>query len=60
MTLRKIEPNDIVGKTVKNVVNDSVNVVRVEFTDGTTLELWAEEAVSTPAGMIPGIFVESP
>lgn len=56
--MRKLNEKDIVGKTVKSFDNNSVNVVKLEFTDGTSLELWAEDAVYTPMGNIPGIFVD--
>lgn len=58
MAYRKLEKKDLIGKTVRSFNNDSVNVVKLEFTDGSKLELWAEDAVSTPAGSIPGIFVD--
>lgn len=56
--MRKLEPTDVVGKTIKSMENDSVNVLRLTFTDGTSVELWAEDAVYTPMGNIPGIFVD--
>jgi len=56
--MRKIQDADVVGKTVKSVENESVNVITLTFTDGTSLELWAEQAVYTPMGSIPGIFVD--
>jgi hypothetical protein len=56
--MRKIEQTDLVGKTVQSISNQSVNVLKLNFTDGTSLELWAEQAVYTQAGSIPGIFVE--
>lgn len=56
--MRKIQAADIVGKTIKSIDNGSCNVLRLKFTDGTSLELWAENAVNTPFGSIPGIFVE--
>lgn len=56
--MRKIQDSDVVGKTIKTVENDSVNVLRLTFTDGTSVELWAEDAVYTPMGNIPGIFVD--
>ncbi len=56
--MRKIQDSDVVGKTVKSVENSSVNVLRLTFTDGTSVELWAEDAVYTPMGSIPGIFVD--
>mgnify|MGYP001575326429 CR=1 FL=1 len=56
--MRKIQDADVVGKTVKAVENSSVNVLRLIFTDGTSVELWAEAAVHTSFGSIPGIFVD--
>ena len=56
--MRKIQDADVVGKTVKAVENSSVNVLRLIFTDGTSVELWAEDAVHTAFGNIPGIFVD--
>lgn len=32
-----------VNKTIQSVDTDSINVVRVTFTDNTTSEIWAEE-----------------
>lgn len=58
--MRTLEDKDLVGKTIKSINNSSVNVVKLEFTDGTKLELWAEGAVYTPMGVIPGIFAEDP
>lgn len=57
--MRKIQDADVVGKTIQAISNESVNVLRLTFTDGTTLELWAEDAVYTPMGNIPGIFVDA-
>lgn len=56
--MRKIVDADLVGKTVKSIDNNAVNVLKLSFTDGTHLELWAEDAVYTPAGNIAGIFAE--
>lgn len=56
--MRKLESIDVVGKTIESIENDSVNVLRLKFTDGTSVELWAEDAVYTPMGNIPGIFVD--
>jgi hypothetical protein len=56
--MRKIEEKDLVGKTIKAINNQSVNVLKLEFTDGTSLELWAEDSVYTQYGNIPGIFAE--
>ena len=58
MAMRQLEDKDMVGKTIKSIDNKSVNVVKIEFTDGTKLELWAEAAVYTSGGSIPGIFAE--
>ena len=58
--MRKITDADLVGKTIKSIDNQAVNVLRLSFTDGTGLELWAEDAVYTSAGNIPGIFAEDP
>ena len=35
--MRKIQDTDIVGKTVKSIENNAVNVLRLTFTDGTTV-----------------------
>lgn len=58
--LRKLQENDLVGKTIQSAVTTSVNVVKLTFTDGTRAELWAEDAVYTPFGNIPGILIEDP
>lgn len=46
------------GKTIKSIGATSVNVLRLTFTDDTMLDLWAEQAVHTIGGDIPGIFVD--
>lgn len=56
--MRKIKDKDMIGKTIKSIDNKSVNVLKIIFTDGTSLELWAEDAVHTAFGNISGIFVE--
>jgi hypothetical protein len=56
--MREVKESDLVGKTIKSIDNGSVNVLKLEFTDGSKLELWAEQAVSTQFGDIPGIFAE--
>jgi len=58
--LRRINENDLIGKTIKSVDAGAVNVLKIVFTDGATLQLWAEDAVNTSAGSIPGIFVDEP
>ena len=55
--MRKIEATDLVGKTIKRIDNQAVNVLTLTFTDETTVELTAEDAVHTQYGSIPGIFV---
>ena len=62
MAFRKVEPKDFEGKTiaVNGVDATACNVVKLTFTDGSKLELWAEDAVYTPMGSIPGIFVDDP
>ena len=35
--------NAFVGKTVKSIDTEAINVVKVFFTDGTYCEIWAEE-----------------
>jgi hypothetical protein len=49
-----------VGKTIQSIDSGCVNVLKLKFTDGTELELWAETAISTNAGDIPGIYVDVP
>ena len=56
--MREVKDTDLVGKTIESIDNTSVNVLKLTFTDGSKLELWAEQAVSTQFGDIPGIFAE--
>lgn len=56
--LRKIVPADLNGKTIKSCDATSANVLKLTFTDDSTLELWAEDVVNTQYGNIPGILVE--
>lgn len=58
--LRTVRPDDLVSKTIKQADCSSINVVKIIFTDGTSLELWAESAVNTSFGSAPGIFVDDP
>jgi hypothetical protein len=58
--MRKIRESDLVGKTIEKIDGRSVNVLTLYFTDGTHVELWAEDAINTSAGSIPGIFIEAP
>jgi hypothetical protein len=43
------------GKTIKSVEASAVNAWTFFFTDGTSVKLWAEDAVYTPYGNIPGL-----
>lgn len=58
--MREVKESDLVGKTIKSIDTSAVNVLKLEFTDGSKLELWAEDAVHTRFGNIPGIFAEEP
>jgi hypothetical protein len=55
--MRPVRDSEMVGKTIKSISNKSCNVLTIYFTDETFIELWAEDAVHTPHGNIPGIFV---
>lgn len=57
--IREIKDTDLVGKTIESIDSTAVNCLKLKFTDGTELELWAETAVSTNYGSIPGIFVDA-
>jgi hypothetical protein len=48
----------MIGKTIESVDNTAVNSWLVRFTDGGAVELNAENAIYTEAGVIPGIFAE--
>jgi hypothetical protein len=39
---RKLKKSDIVGKTVSSINARAVNMIKIYFTDGTNVELWAE------------------
>lgn len=56
--MRTIVDTDFAGKTIVSVSNESVNVLKFTFSDGSNLELWAEPAVFTQFGNISGFFVE--
>lgn len=56
--MREVKETDLVGKTIQSIDNQSVNVLKLTFTDGSKLELWAEDAVHTQFGNIPGIFCD--
>jgi len=62
MAYRKIRQEDLQGKTIAigGVDSSCCNVVKLTFTDGSKFELWAEDSLYTPAGYIPGIFVDDP
>ena len=57
---REIKSSDLVGKTIRGITNQGVNCVEIRFTDDTSITLWAEQAISTSVGDIPGIFVDDP
>lgn len=49
----------IKGKTVKFLdCETSVNSWFLHFTDGTAVEIFAEQAIRTPFGNIPGLFIQ--
>jgi len=56
--MRDIKETDLVGKTIKSIDSRAVNALILTFTDDTTLQLTAEQAITTGYGSIPGIFVE--
>ncbi len=58
MAYRKPEASDFVGKTIKSIDAKAVNSLKFTFVDDTVVELYAEDAIYTPAGSIPGIFVD--
>jgi hypothetical protein len=45
------------GKTIDRIECEVCNTWTIHFTDGTKEQLWAESAVSTTLGSIPGIFL---
>jgi hypothetical protein len=56
--MREIKETDLVGKTVMAVGIGNLNVLKLIFTDGTSLELLAENAFLPNYGSVPGIFVK--
>ncbi len=56
--MRKLIESDLVGKTIKSFDASCGNMLKLTFTDETTLELCADGEVYTEYGIIPGIFVE--
>jgi len=56
--MRKLTADDLVGKTIVEADCDNVNAVTLVFDDETELVIWCEQAIHTPAGFIPGLFVE--
>ena len=60
MSYRKLDSADLEGKTIKTADVKGINHTLLTFTDGTTLALWAEQAVHTQFGDIPGILVDDP
>ena len=60
MAYRELKPDDLVGKTITNVSELATNYVKLHFADGNELDLWAEDAIYTQYGNIPGILVDDP
>jgi hypothetical protein len=58
MIMRALNEGDLAGKTIQSVDTSAVNVTRITFSDGSSLDIWAETAVQTQFGDIPGFFVE--
>lgn len=56
--MRQIQDTDLVGKKIKSIENNYVNLLKITFDDDSHVELWAEPAVYTAAGNIWGIFIE--
>lgn len=55
--MRALESSDLIGNVI-SVDTSAVNVIKITFSDNTTLDIWAEQAVYTTYGGIPGFFVE--
>ena len=55
--MRKIEENDLIGKTIKSVDARCANVTKLVFDDGTSLQLWVEPVIITQYGQIHGICI---
>lgn len=54
-----MNPKNLIGKTISEVDDSSTNIWYITFTDGTRIELDAEEnALPTPYGSIPGLGVK--
>lgn len=58
MALRTLHPQDLLGKTIRHVDTSAVNTTRLDFTDGTSLQLWSETVVLNVQGTISGILVD--
>lgn len=50
-----MKPNQLEGKTIKSVDSQAINAWTITFTDGTVVELGAEQAIATAAGNIAGL-----
>lgn len=57
-TMRQLTDTDLVGKTIKSISQPGCNMLQLTFSDDSVVELWAEQAVMTIAGPVPGIFIE--
>ena len=52
---RKRINDTFVGKTISAIEAECINTWNFKFTDGTSQKMWAETAINTPYGGIPGI-----
>lgn len=56
--MREVKKEDFEGRTIQSIDTSSTNVIIFIFQDGSKLELWAEDAIYTSAGYIPGFYIE--
>lgn len=40
--MKPVEMQELVGKTIANIDDDCVNVIKLTFTDGSKYSLWSE------------------
>lgn len=55
--MRPVRESDFVGKRIKSADVTAVNHIVLYCDDDTSIELWAETAISTGYGDISGIFI---
>ena len=48
---------DLVGKTIIAIENDCINVLKLKFSDGTEVDLWAD-TIPIPSGELAGIYID--